>query len=157
MRSRRWVWWVMIGAMLVAGSPSAWAKKRKGAAAMAMKRNAAAAVAMKRKAAAAHPPTARPTEVRRPGDYRDLSPTGTGGGATARSQVPDNTGKSSAREVVQRESRIEFDERLVQGQTASGAVYLFQRGEAEFHSMVNVPTAFRDRTVRQLYPSPQKR
>lgn len=57
---------------------------------------------------------------------------------------------AGGREVVQRESRIEFDERLVQGQTAAGAIYLFQRGESEFRSMVKLPESFRERTVRGL-------
>lgn len=55
-------------------------------------------------------------------------------------------------DVVRRESRIEFDERLVQGQTAAGAVYLFQRAEGELRSMIAVPQSFRDRTMRTIYP-----
>ena len=62
------------------------------------------------------------------------------------------SGAGSARDVVQRESHIEFDERLVQGQTAAGAIYLFQRGESEFRSMVKLPESFRDRTVQPLLP-----
>jgi hypothetical protein len=58
---------------------------------------------------------------------------------------------------VQRESKIEFDERLVQGQTAAGAVYLFQRGEGELRSMIRVPESFRDRTLRSVYPEPTSR
>lgn len=58
-----------------------------------------------------------------------------------------------AREVVHRESHIEFDERLVQGQTAAGAIYLFQRGGSEFRSMVKLPESFRDRTVRPILPN----
>ena len=58
----------------------------------------------------------------------------------------------AGRDVVQRESKIEFDERLVQGQTASGVIYLFQRGESEFRSMVQVPDSFRERTVSKLLP-----
>ena len=54
---------------------------------------------------------------------------------------------ATPKEAAQRESRIEFDERLVQGQTAAGAIYLFQRGESEFRSMVKLPESFRDRTV----------
>ena len=54
------------------------------------------------------------------------------------------------RDVVQRESKIEFDERLVQGQTASGAIYLFQRGESEFNSMVHVPSSFRPRSIQTV-------
>ena len=69
--------------------------------------------------------------------------------ATARDAKPAVT---AAREVVQRESRIEFDERLVQGQTAAGAIYLFQRSDSELRSMVEPPDSFRDRTVRKLLP-----
>ena len=57
----------------------------------------------------------------------------------------------NARETVQRESHIEFDERLVQGQTAAGAIYLFQRGESEFRSMIRLPESFRERTTRALF------
>jgi hypothetical protein len=53
--------------------------------------------------------------------------------------------------TAERESKIEFDERLVQGQTAAGAIYLFQRGESEFLSMIKVPTTFRERTLGQVY------
>jgi hypothetical protein len=56
------------------------------------------------------------------------------------------------RDAAARESRIEFDERLVQGQTAAGAVYLFQRGSSEFRSMVQAPDNFRIRTIRTVYP-----
>lgn len=64
--------------------------------------------------------------------------------------------KAGGREAVQRESHIEFDERLVQGQTAAGAIYLFSRGESEFRSMVRLPPSFRERTVRQILPPAQK-
>jgi hypothetical protein len=63
---------------------------------------------------------------------------------------------ASGRDVVQRESKIEFDERLVQGQTAAGAIYLFQRGESEFNSMVKVPESFRERTIRRIFPLPAR-
>jgi hypothetical protein len=66
------------------------------------------------------------------------------------SSVPDTPVHLPGRDVVQRESKIEFDERLVQGQTASGAIYLFQRGESEFNSMVRLPTTFRERTVENV-------
>jgi hypothetical protein len=62
------------------------------------------------------------------------------------------TRAAADREVVKRESRIEFDERLVQGQTAAGAIYLFQRSEGELHSMVHVPESFQDRTLRTVFP-----
>lgn len=69
------------------------------------------------------------------------------GAAAAPAPAPTRAG---GREAVQRESHIEFDERLVQGQTASGAIYLFQRGESDFRSMVRLPSSFRDRTVREV-------
>jgi len=56
------------------------------------------------------------------------------------------------REVVERESHIEFDERAVRGQTAAGAIYLFQRAPSEFKTIVQVPESFRARTVELLAP-----
>lgn len=67
--------------------------------------------------------------------------------------APAPRGKGAARDVIQRESRIEFDERMVKGQTAAGAIYLFERGPSEMKSMVNVPEGFRRRTVSGLYPN----
>ena len=87
------------------------------------------------------PPAARPAPVRPQPTPARPQP--------ARSQpVP----AVAPREAAQRESRIEFDERLVQGQTAAGAIYLFQRGEGELRTMVRVPESFKDRTIRQVYP-----
>lgn len=54
-------------------------------------------------------------------------------------------------DAARRESRIEFDERMVQGQTAAGAIYLFQRADAAFSSMITPPETFRERTVRTVY------
>jgi hypothetical protein len=59
---------------------------------------------------------------------------------------------SAAHQVVERESRIEFDERMVRGQTASGSIYLFQRSPSEFKSIVTVPDSFRSRTVDEQAP-----
>jgi hypothetical protein len=64
------------------------------------------------------------------------------------------TRTEAARDVVREESKIEFDDRMVQGQTASGAIYLFQRGESEFNSMVHAPTTFRERTLQKVYARP---
>lgn len=57
----------------------------------------------------------------------------------------------NSRETVKRESKIEFDERVVQGQRAQGAVYLFQRAETPFSSLVKTPESFRSRTVDSVY------
>jgi hypothetical protein len=59
---------------------------------------------------------------------------------------------SSGHDVVERESNIEFDERMVKGQTAAGAIYLFQRSPSEFKSIVKVPDTFRPRTTDLLSP-----
>jgi hypothetical protein len=55
-------------------------------------------------------------------------------------------------QVVERESRIEFDERMVRGQSAAGSIYLFQRSPSDFKSIVVVPDSFRARTVEMLAP-----
>ncbi len=59
---------------------------------------------------------------------------------------------SSAHEVVEHESRIEFDERMVRGQSAAGAIFLFQRSPSELKSIVEVPDTFRPKTVEMLQP-----
>lgn len=61
-------------------------------------------------------------------------------------------GPSSAHEVVEHESRIEFDERMVRGQSAAGAIFLFQRTPSELKSIVEVPDSFRAKTVEMLLP-----
>jgi hypothetical protein len=63
----------------------------------------------------------------------------------------DQKGDSPPKEAIKRESKIEFDERVVQGQRAQGAVYLFQRAESKFGSLVRTPNSFRDRTVKSVF------
>jgi hypothetical protein len=60
---------------------------------------------------------------------------------------------SASHQIAPRESRIEFDERMVRGQSAAGAIYLFQRSPSDFKSIVEVPDTFRPRTVAVLTPS----
>ncbi len=60
------------------------------------------------------------------------------------------SGPAAPHDVVARESHIEFDERMVKGQTAAGAIYLFQRAPTEFKSIVTVPESFRSRTTALL-------
>jgi hypothetical protein len=57
---------------------------------------------------------------------------------------------------VQRESRIEFDERMVRGQSAAGAIFLFQRAPSDFKSIVDVPDSFRAKTVELVQPRGSK-
>lgn len=56
--------------------------------------------------------------------------------------------------MLQRGERIEFDARLIQGQTAkAGAVYLFERASSNLRSMVKDRTSFRDKIVRTVFPA----
>jgi len=72
------------------------------------------------------------------------------------SAAPADSGSAAApaptagHEVVEKESSIEFDERSVKGQTAAGAIYLFQRSPSEFKSIIKVPDSFRYRTTDML-------
>ncbi len=55
--------------------------------------------------------------------------------------------------ALQRGTRLEFDGRLVQGQTArSGAVYLFERARSELRSMVRERQSYRDEIVKTVFP-----
>jgi hypothetical protein len=57
--------------------------------------------------------------------------------------------------VIQRGERVEFDGRLIQGQTAkAGAVYLFARVPTETRSMVKVRGSFREEIVRTVFLAP---
>ncbi len=54
---------------------------------------------------------------------------------------------------LQRGERVEFDTRLIQGQTAkAGAVYLFARVSTNLKSMVKERSSFREKVVRTVYP-----
>jgi hypothetical protein len=61
------------------------------------------------------------------------------------------------RESVRQESRIEFDERMLRGQSAAGVIYLFQRTPSDWKSIVEVPGSFRARTVNVLAPTEEKK
>ena len=65
--------------------------------------------------------------------------------------------RAATHETVRQESRIEFDERMLRGQSASGVIYLFQRSPSEFKSIVQVPDSFRPRTVEILSPGQERR
>ena len=48
-------------------------------------------------------------------------------------------------------TRIEFDPRAVEGQTKkAGAIYLFQRKDAEMTSLVNRRKSFREEILKKL-------
>ncbi|MBI2374604.1 MAG: hypothetical protein HYV07_11470 [Deltaproteobacteria bacterium] len=53
---------------------------------------------------------------------------------------------------IQRGERVEFDARLIQGQTAkAGAVYLFERASSNLRSMVHQRAAMRDKIVATVF------
>jgi hypothetical protein len=61
------------------------------------------------------------------------------------------------RESVRQESRIEFDERMLRGQSAAGVIYLFQRTPSDWKSIVEVPDSFRARTVKVVAPVQERK
>jgi hypothetical protein len=85
---------------------------------------------------------------------REGTPVKAGGGQadtrSASSQPP-------LRESVRQESRIEFDERMLRGQSAAGVIYLFQRTPSDWKSIVEVPESFRARTVNVVAPTEEKK
>ncbi|MBW2731184.1 MAG: hypothetical protein JRH20_02260 [Deltaproteobacteria bacterium] len=59
--------------------------------------------------------------------------------------------------ALRRGARVEFDGRLVQGQTAkSGAIYLFARMRSELRSMVAERNSYRKEILRTVYPEEGK-
>jgi hypothetical protein len=67
----------------------------------------------------------------------------------APSEAPANEG---AAPTARGPSRIDFDDRLIQGQTnKSGAVYLYDRKELKGRSMIKKRESFRDEIVGSLY------
>lgn len=86
-------------------------------------------------------------------------PTGKPAAAKPTAEVKPQSGdmRAATREAVRQESRIEFDERMLRGQSASGVIYLFQRTPSEFKSIVQVPDSFRLRTLEILSPGQGRR
>jgi hypothetical protein len=113
-------------------------------AALAQKTSGKPAAVQKRAPEATGKPAATPRPT--------TAPASSGGAAAGAAPAA-----SSGHEVVEHESNIEFDERSVKGQTAAGAIYLFQRSPSEFKSIIKVPDTFRPRTTDLLSsrrPSP---
>lgn len=92
--------------------------------------------------------------------------TGSSDGAATKTATKTGNGQTDAhasdnrtpvRESVRQESRIEFDERMLRGQSAAGVIYLFQRTPSDWKSIVEVPDSFRGRTVNVLAPAEDKK
>lgn len=64
------------------------------------------------------------------------------------------TADSGGAPAMRGPTRIDFDDRLIQGQTnKSGAVYLYDRKELKIRSMIKKRDNFRDEIVGGLYDS----
>ena len=71
---------------------------------------------------------------------------------TARAEAAAST--ASAPPPTRGPTRIDFDDRLIQGQTnKSGAVYLYDRKELKTRSMIQQRESFRDEIVGSVYDS----
>lgn len=127
-------------------APSAWAQKP--AQPPSAKAPGKPAPAPKPVPKAAPKPSAKPAAgTKEPSKSPEAS-----AGKPAKPEPARPSTSSASHQVVERESRIEFDERMVRGQSAAGAIYLFQRSPSEFKSIVQVPDSFRPRTVELLTP-----
>ena len=63
-------------------------------------------------------------------------------------------GKGEEERDLKRGERVEFDGRLIEGQTAaSGAIYLFERLPSELRSMVSERRTYRREVLETLYPN----
>jgi hypothetical protein len=61
---------------------------------------------------------------------------------------------TSAAPATHGPTRIDFDDRLIQGQSnKSGAVYLYERKELKTNSMVKKRDSFRDEIIRSVFDS----
>ena len=66
--------------------------------------------------------------------------------------APDPQPQASGAIPTRGPTRIDFDDRLIQGQTnKSGAVYLYDRKELKQRSMIKTRDSFRDEIVSTVY------
>lgn len=116
---------------------------------------------------AARVASCKPTDKKKPGHSAAKPPKG-GKEPTAPEPEPEASPAASSAptpkgasgpadeegKTLQRGERVEFDARLIQGQSAkAGAVYLFARVATNLKSMVKERTSFRDKVVRTVYPT----
>ena len=72
--------------------------------------------------------------------------------AAAEPSAPAASNESGSGPAVRGPTRIDFDDRLIQGQSnKSGAVYLYDRKELKIRSMIKKRENFRDEIVGSLY------
>ena len=76
----------------------------------------------------------------------------TGAGPSVPDSAPAASADSGGAPAVRGPTRIDFDDRLIQGQSnKSGAVYLYDRKELKIRSMIKKRENFRDEIVGSLY------
>ncbi len=74
------------------------------------------------------------------------------GSSPAPESAPASASSDSSGPAVRGPTRIDFDDRLIQGQSnKSGAVYLYDRKELKIRSMIKKRENFRDEIVGSLY------
>jgi hypothetical protein len=96
------------------------------------------------KAKPKHKPKAAPTPPANPAD---------GTSDDEETPKPAPVQNAPAPDTLQRGGRVEFDGRLVQGQTAkSGAIYLFARQRSDLRSMVKERSDYRKEIIRTVRP-----
>ncbi len=72
--------------------------------------------------------------------------------AAPEAAAPASASSESSGPAVRGPTRIDFDDRLIQGQSnKSGAVYLYDRKELKIRSMIKKRENFRDEIVGSLY------
>lgn len=102
------------------------------------------------------PPPRPPVRVDTPAPGTAASPAGrapAGPGRPAADPRVTAEPKEDDREL-RRGERVEFDGRLIEGQTAaSGAIYLFERLPSELRSMVQERRAYRREILETVYPN----
>jgi hypothetical protein len=142
MMQRKQLLGIALSCLLASGAANAWAAGKRKAGGHG-------------KATTKSSPTKSSTQSHEvPGATTDAASARTGSG-----QPETRAGAAPAplRESVRQESRIEFDERMLRGQSAAGVIYLFQRSPSDWKSIVEVPDSFRARTVNVVAPVEEKK
>ena len=107
-----------------------------------------ALAAPKKKGAASPKPAASAPAEKKPTPTPNLGSRPIGGAVEAANDSGGGGGPAPTRGPT----RIDFDDRLIQGQTnKSGAVYLYDRKELKTRSMIKKRESFRDEIVGSLY------
>jgi hypothetical protein len=125
--------WIAVGAAMLVAPP------------------APAAAAPREKAAAAAPQKskAQPNRGKRAPARKQAAPVA----AVEKAAEAAKPAPPAEGQPLRRGERVEFDARLIQGQTAkAGAVYLFERASSDLSSMVDQRKSYRTEIVEEVFP-----